>query len=215
MFANSDRFQHGSSIYESFSYLNKFAISANYLNILSFNENNKAGKQKSKKFNLRFTSFVKMAASASLTHNVAMSSLATGMNGLNVEVGLKRDPRLDLWFINEEEKRDIEPRIQKCRKRLPIFEKRERIVQLIERNNVVMIKGETGCGKTTQVPQYVLEDRIEKGNGSVTNILVTQPRRISALSVASRVAEERGEIIGECSRQVSIIKIMKSEWGFI
>ena len=150
-----------------------------------------------------------MAASASLTNNVAMTSLASGMNGLNVEVGLKKDPRLDLWFINEEEKRDIEPRIQKCRKRLPIFEKRERIVQLIERNNVVMIKGETGCGKTTQVPQYILEDRIAKGSGSVTNILVTQPRRISALSVASRVAEERGEIIGECGRQVSKIEVRK------
>ena len=146
---------------------------------------------------------------ASLANNVAMTSLATGMSGLNVEVGLKRDPRLDLWFINEEEKKDIEPKIEKCRKRLPIFEKRKQIVQLVERNNVVMIKGETGCGKTTQVPQYLLEDRIEKGNGSVTNILVTQPRRISALSVATRVAEERGEMVGECSRQVSEISITK------
>ena len=138
-----------------------------------------------------------------------MTSLATGMNDLNVGVvGLKKDPRLDLWFINEEENRDVEPKITKCRKKLPIFERKDQIVQLVERNNVVMIKGETGCGKTTQVPQYILEDRIAKGTGSVTNILVTQPRRISAMSVATRVAEERGERIGENSRQVSKINIL-------
>ena len=58
------------------------------------------------------------------------------------------------------------------------------------------------CFQTTQVPQYILEECIENGRGSMANILVTQPRRISALSVATRVAEERGECIGEKSRQV-------------
>ena len=65
------------------------------------------------------------------------------------------------------------------------------------------ILGETGCGKTTQVPQFILEDGIKNAMGSVTNILVTQPRRISAMSVANRVADERGEIIGGRSRAVS------------
>ena len=54
-----------------------------------------------------------------------------------------------------------------------------------------------GCGKTTQVAQFILDDQIFKGNGSITNILCTQPRRISAVSVAERVAAERGERLGE------------------
>jgi hypothetical protein len=48
-------------------------------------------------------------------------------------------------------------------------------------------------GKTTQVPQYVLEDEIDKGRGSSCHIICTQPRRIAAISVAERVAQERAE----------------------
>jgi hypothetical protein len=54
-------------------------------------------------------------------------------------------------------------------------------------NRVVLVTGETGCGKTTQIPQFILED-----NPSA-KILVTQPRRLAAIGVSSRVAEERGE----------------------
>ena len=60
-----------------------------------------------------------------------------------------------------------------------------------------MVSGETGCGKTTQLPQYILESEIEMGRGAACNIICTQPRRISAVSVAERVASERGEDIGE------------------
>ena len=54
-----------------------------------------------------------------------------------------------------------------------------------------------GCGKTTQVAQFILDNEIEKNKGSVTNIVCTQPRRISAVSVAERVASERAEKIGD------------------
>lgn len=62
-----------------------------------------------------------------------------------------------------------------------------------------MINGFTGCGKTTQVAQFILDEAIVNDNGSVCNILCTQPRRISAISVAHRVAEERAENVGRDS----------------
>ena len=58
-----------------------------------------------------------------------------------------------------------------------------------------VIEGETGSGKTTQVAQYILEEAAEKGVG--VHIICTQPRRISAIGVADRVAAERGERVGE------------------
>ena len=65
------------------------------------------------------------------------------------------------------------------------------------RSNALVVSGETGCGKTTQLPQFVLERALASGDASVTGILCTQPRRISAISVAARVAQERGEELGE------------------
>jgi len=86
------------------------------------------------------------------------------------------------------------------RKNLPSYAMKERVVDLVRNNQVVLLTGETGCGKTTQVPQFLLEDCLTRGLGSSTRIVVTQPRRISAISVAERVASERGEMCGEkCS----------------
>lgn len=74
---------------------------------------------------------------------------------------------------------------------------RNEIMTAINDNPVVVIRGNTGCGKTTQIAQYILEDYISSGQGAWCNIYVTQPRRISAISVAERVANERCESIGE------------------
>lgn len=62
---------------------------------------------------------------------------------------------------------------------------------------MVVVSGETGCGKTTQLPQYILESEIEAVCGASCSIICTQPRRISAMAVAERVASERGEALGE------------------
>ncbi|KAF7232253.1 hypothetical protein EG68_11354, partial [Paragonimus skrjabini miyazakii] len=82
---------------------------------------------------------------------------------------------------------------KKTRLLTPLFQD---ITNTVKNNQVLVISGETGCGKTTQVPQFLLESEVSRGNGSVTRIVVTQPRRISAISVAERVAAERGESIG-------------------
>uniref|UniRef100_A0A0E0KJ09 RNA helicase n=1 Tax=Oryza punctata TaxID=4537 RepID=A0A0E0KJ09_ORYPU len=83
------------------------------------------------------------------------------------------------------------------RKSLPAYKEKERLLAAIARNQVIVISGETGCGKTTQLPQFVLESEIESGRGAFCNIICTQPRRISAMAVAERVSTERGENLGE------------------
>ncbi|KAG8880465.1 hypothetical protein FRB97_000766 [Tulasnella sp. 331] len=77
------------------------------------------------------------------------------------------------------------------RMKLPAWDSRDEIVNLVQNNRVVVVVGETGCGKTTQLPQFLLDALITSGNGKRTSILITQPRRVSALGVAARVASER------------------------
>jgi ATP-dependent RNA helicase DHX57 len=75
--------------------------------------------------------------------------------------------------------------------RLPAFASRDDFLAILERSRVVIVVGETGSGKTTQLPQFILDSLIQSGKGSRAKILVTQPRRISAISVAARVHAER------------------------
>ncbi|KPA82409.1 putative mitochondrial hypothetical protein [Leptomonas pyrrhocoris] len=83
------------------------------------------------------------------------------------------------------------------RARLSIAEHQAEILQCVRSNSVVIICGTTGCGKTTQIPQYILDAVTQEGRGGSCHVLVTQPRRLSALSIARRVAEERLETIGQ------------------
>ncbi|XP_008806703.2 DExH-box ATP-dependent RNA helicase DExH6-like isoform X2 [Phoenix dactylifera] len=86
-------------------------------------------------------------------------------------------------------------KIMEDRAKLPIASFKDVITSTLETNQVVLISGATGCGKTTQVPQYILDHMWAKGEAC--KIVCTQPRRISAISVAERIAYERGETIGE------------------
>uniref|UniRef100_A0A672F7H6 RNA helicase n=1 Tax=Salarias fasciatus TaxID=181472 RepID=A0A672F7H6_SALFA len=81
------------------------------------------------------------------------------------------------------------------RRSLPVFEHQEDIVQLIRDNRVVLVVGETGSGKTTQIPQFLLDDCSRRGEAC--RIFCTQPRRLAAIAVAERVAAERGESLGQ------------------
>ncbi|KAG1757846.1 P-loop containing nucleoside triphosphate hydrolase protein [Suillus lakei] len=77
------------------------------------------------------------------------------------------------------------------RRRLPAFAAKDNFLALLEHNRVVVVVGETGCGKTTQLPQFILDSLIMSGHGAEASIIITQPRRISAISVAARVSSER------------------------
>ncbi|KAK9844106.1 hypothetical protein WJX81_004664 [Elliptochloris bilobata] len=79
------------------------------------------------------------------------------------------------------------------RRRLPVFEHRREILYLVEHHAVTVIVGETGSGKTTQIPQYLLE---AGWCASGRMVACTQPRRVAAMTVAARVAEETGGVLG-------------------
>ncbi|XP_060853737.1 dosage compensation regulator-like isoform X2 [Rhopalosiphum padi] len=85
----------------------------------------------------------------------------------------------------------------KDRSNLPIFKKKDSILDIIRDNAVVIVHGGTGCGKTTQVCQFILEEFIHTNKGAYCNIVCTQPRKVSAISIANRVSFERAEAIGK------------------
>ncbi|XP_054431316.1 ATP-dependent RNA helicase DHX29 [Pteronotus mesoamericanus] len=84
-------------------------------------------------------------------------------------------------------------RLLKERQQLPVFKHKDSIVDALKRHRVVVVAGDTGSGKSTQVPQFLLEDLLLTESGtSKCNIICTQPRRISAVSLATRVCDELG-----------------------
>ncbi|XP_047521646.1 ATP-dependent DNA/RNA helicase DHX36-like isoform X2 [Pieris napi] len=82
------------------------------------------------------------------------------------------------------------------RETLPAYKKKEDILDNIDKSQVLVISGETGCGKSTQIPQLILDRAMNNNTGANVRILVTQPRRIAASSLAMRVANERAEMLG-------------------
>jgi ATP-dependent RNA helicase DHX8/PRP22 len=104
--------------------------------------------------------------------------------------------------------------MQQQRESLPIFKLREELIRAVNDNQVLVVIGETGSGKTTQMTQYLAES----GYTSRGKIGCTQPRRVAAMSVAKRVAEEFGCRLGEevgyairfedCTSPETVIKYM-------
>ena len=85
------------------------------------------------------------------------------------------------------------------RKALPIWPKADEIKAALKKNNVLVLTGETGSGKSTQVPQFLLDEK-----WCTKCIAITQPRRVAAISLARRVAEEMGSYMGSQSPMAKV-----------
>lgn len=119
-------------------------------------------------------------------------------------VALEKEDRLLLKKFMEKRKEERYKKMLSSRQNLPAFSKMMDILNLLEITQVLVISGETGCGKSTQVPQFILDNWFFKGSQLDNNqkmshveIICTQPRRLSAIGVAERVADERAERIGQ------------------
>ncbi|XP_016841401.1 ATP-dependent RNA helicase DHX33 [Nasonia vitripennis] len=91
--------------------------------------------------------------------------------------------------------------LQQQRKSLPVYRLKQKLLEEIRKNNTLIIIGETGSGKTTQIPQLLLSAGMAGSSGCIG---ITQPRRVAAVSVARRVAQEQnvppGKLVGYCVR---------------
>ncbi|KAG0003789.1 hypothetical protein BGZ80_005733, partial [Entomortierella chlamydospora] len=115
--------------------------------------------------------------------------------------------------ISELERKEMS--IKQVRESLPIYQYRQELLDAIEEHQVLVIVGETGSGKTTQLPQYLYEAGYTKGGKKIG---CTQPRRVAAMSVAARVAEEMGVKLGyevgysirfeDCTSEKTVMKYM-------
>ncbi|KAK5981835.1 Helicase ATP-binding domain-containing protein, partial [Trichostrongylus colubriformis] len=83
--------------------------------------------------------------------------------------------------------------IEETRKSLPVYAFREQFIEAVKEHQILIVEGETGSGKTTQLPQYLYEAGFCKDGKKIG---CTQPRRVAAMSVAARVAEEVGCKLG-------------------
>lgn len=108
----------------------------------------------------------------------------------------KKSARL-LEDLNAYQTDDRVKSMREQRRSLPVTQKAGDVLVKIELNQVTICMAATGSGKTTQIPQLLFDDYILRGEGARCNIICTQPRRIAAISVADRVAKERGERIGQ------------------
>jgi ATP-dependent RNA helicase DHX29 len=86
---------------------------------------------------------------------------------------------------------------------LPMWAFKSQVLNAVDQQQVVIVCGETGCGKSTQVPSFLLEHALSQGKAC--KIYCTEPRRISAISLARRVSEELGENRGDIGTNRSLV----------
>jgi len=108
------------------------------------------------------------------------------------EVLLRLKQRLQESAEEKRARHRKKPRLSYPRE-LPITRHRQEIVRAIRDNRVIIVSGETGCGKSTQLPKMCLE----AGRGLAGKIACTQPRRIAAMTIAQRISEELGQPLGK------------------
>ncbi len=114
---------------------------------------------------------------------------------LEDEISFVRSLRIE-GKNNEKREKEVDPAdlakktMQEVRRSLPIFAYRDQLLEAINDNQVLVIEGETGSGKTTQLTQYLYEAGYSLKDGAKKKIGCTQPRRVAAMSVAARVAQE-------------------------
>ncbi|KAF9438878.1 putative ATP-dependent RNA helicase DHR1 [Entomortierella beljakovae] len=96
-----------------------------------------------------------------------------------------------------------DPEIQEMRLKLPVCTEEQHIMENIIYNDIIIIKGETGSGKTTQVPQFLYEAGYGNPNSPNPGMIgITQPRRVAAVSMADRVAKELNLPASKVSHQI-------------
>lgn len=164
------------------SSLNSPSISAMNSNTVFKNSNSE------KSFNKSFT--LKIQGSNGIHSSNGMSNTKmenNNANGNNSASNAKNEN--GACFIN----RFQFEKLQHQRKSLPIYHGSETLMKYIGNHDTIILAGETGSGKTTQVPQFLYEDRLLLKGGCV----VTQPRRIAATTIATRVAQEMRTQLGQ------------------
>ncbi|KAF2137313.1 uncharacterized protein K452DRAFT_278730 [Aplosporella prunicola CBS 121167] len=99
----------------------------------------------------------------------------------------------DAWRKAHSVTVDRSPEVQDARLKLPVVAEEQKIMEAVHNNDVVVVWGATGSGKTTQVPQFLFESGYGDPNGPTPGMIgVTQPRRVAAVSMANRVGDELG-----------------------
>ncbi|KAL6619308.1 hypothetical protein ACP70R_034447 [Stipagrostis hirtigluma subsp. patula] len=132
-----------------------------------------------------------------------------------VMAGTEPDDEADDLADDIDAKVTLQRELQDERKTLPVYKYKDELLKAIAEHQVIVVVGETGSGKTTQIPQYLHEaGYTEKGR----KIACTQPRRVAAMSVAARVAQEMGVKLGhevgysirfeDCTSEKTAIKYM-------
>ena len=122
-----------------------------------------------------------------LSDKILAGNLSTG------GAGIRTVENIDCAGANDLKDPTSHEALQATRRTLPVFAYREDIIAAVREHQVLIIVGETGSGKTTQVPQYLYEAGFCNGG---KRIGCTQPRRVAAMSVAKRVADELGCKLG-------------------